>query len=258
MIIDIAIIVLLVLGLIIGIGRGALKSFLRFLGIAVALVATVFLSGVLIKALSGWGWATSLMVGEGMSLKRLFINMGASSSEFLKWLYGGLLSRIGSISNVWTVDGTAVAYGTEAFTEAMLPYAMAIHAGVLIACLVLYFLIRIIIIIINFIIKSIAGKREKKAVSRLAGGVLGFFNGALFALILIVIAQAALPLYHNVGVEQFNGSFVMQSVKVDGTHNLNEICEYHTDRFLISDKKDDDGKQILEYLLNAGGVERAD
>ncbi len=252
MIIDIAIIVLLVLGLIIGIGRGALKSFLRFLGVAVALVATVFLSGVLIKALSGWGWATSLMVGDGMSLRKLFTNMGASSSSFITWLYGGLLSRIGGLSNntpnVWIVDGTAVEYGTEAFTEAMLPYAMAIHAGVLIACLVLYFLIRIIIVIINFIIKSIVGKREKKAVSRLAGGVLGFFNGALFALILIVIAQAFLPLYAKVGEEQFKGSFVMQKINVDGTHNLNETCEYNTDRFLISDEN-------LEAILKTAGVE---
>ena len=198
MFIDIGIIVIVLIGFIIGIVRGAGKSFIKLLSIVGALVLTWRLTPYVLRFVFDGqeeGFANifyQLIFGDGVSLVK--------DSVILQAVCNPLSNYVNSIHN-------------PALTvEQYMPYLLAAFSATIIISLIVYLVVRLLVMIIASILKGIFIKYEPTKFSRFVGGLLGIVNSVFVVCIIYILSASVvgIPALSQPIAEQAQDSFAVK------------------------------------------------
>lgn len=191
---DIAIIALVVIMALVGMGRGFLKSLLQLFGTLVTLALSIWLAKPFNGLLQNWFGLNSALAGalndpiagvcaagDGGSIPNFFLN------KFAEILMG---------SGYW--QGYAEGSLDPAFIA---DFAGKIGdiLGVVISVVILYILFRIAVAILGKIFDAISKNRAVSGLDRLLGLVLGFLKGCLVVSIVFVASYLLTPVIPSFG-----------------------------------------------------------
>ena len=209
MFVDIGIGVILLIGFIVGIVRGAGKSFIKLLSIAGAAVLTWRLTPYVMRFMLETDLFKQLIFGQGVSLLTLFKETELASISTSSPIFTAICEPLRAY-----ISSAPLSF------EQYLPYLLAAFSATIIVSLIVYLVVRLLVMIIASILKGIFIKNEPSKFSRFIGSLLGIVNGALVVCIIYILSASivGLPVLTQPIVEQTQTSYAVNytySIVVD-------------------------------------------
>lgn len=228
--IDIAIIVLVSIGALLGLKRGFFKTIISFFGWLVSFVIAFFLTKFVAEKLLGIEAIKSIVLGE--------------SGSIFSWVSGILPADIASGTGVWGVilkPILSIAQSGGANEAASVALLLTNGIYNVIVCIALFIAIRIVMLIFTKIANVLTSNRVIGALNRFLGFIVGAIKGAGFVCILLVITSF------------FTGFSFMSGVRAELDKSvigkpLSTFVFNFTDRMIKADG------DLLDRLLEAAGI----
>lgn len=232
--IDIAIIVIVSLGALIGLAKGFFKSIISLFGWLVSFIIAVLLTKVVGEALLDIEFIKGFVLGEQASLFSLILSKLPPLDS--TGVIGFLLKPIIEI-----VTGSAAIAGAGVSLETGVALILTNGIYSVIVCILLFIVIRIVLLLVTMFANAMTAGKFLGAINRLLGFVVGAVKGfgTVCILILIMSFTLTLPIMAPVNA-QIEKSVIAKPVS--------EFVFNMTEKFLKSDEN------IIDKLLKFAGI----
>lgn len=242
--IDIAIIAIVVLFALIGLWKGAGKTFIKIFCFAGALAGAYFLGKLVVDLTLGVDFIKGFIVSKEGSLASYYLNSFpssiASATEATK-LSGVLGMYINPMIARYTALGGPAVYGMT--YGQFIASNLAVQTYSLIIYVLLYWLLRVILVVLAWILKKIIVRGTPKGASRIFGFLLGLIRGASFVFVLLVISASITPLEKSSAYTEKLSDSLIGSFAAEYTYEA-------TDKLMYGGDETDKTAEMLQLIGN--------
>ncbi len=214
--IDVAILALVVLLGLIGVVKGVKKSALTLAGFIISFLLAFFLANVVAEALLGIDVIKEFVLGNGFDK--------GSHWSLAQWIYGGVGGKWDESSALYKNFAKPIFDIIESAKDVTIDktQGFALYGAFLIFSAIvgvgIFFVVRFILIIVTFIIKTFMSKRNT-VLTRLFGFLVGALRGALWAFAFTVVFSSMGGYTFATGIKNIGNEYENNAV----------VCGYFND-----------------------------